>query len=74
MGELVLLSPIDRIGETAGVVWRYLHTSGPVPLTTLTRDLEVSRDLLMQALGWLARENKLEILETKRKKTVALKP
>lgn len=74
MGELVLLSPVQRIGETAGVVWRYLQASGPVPLTTLTRDLDVPRDLLMQALGWLAREDKLDILETKRKKTVALKP
>lgn len=74
MGELVLLSPVERIGETAGVVWRYLHASGPVPLTSLTRDLDVPRDLLMQALGWLAREDKLDILETKRKKTVALKP
>ncbi len=73
MGELALLSPVDRIGESAGVVWRYLHTSGPVPLTTLARDVDLSRDLLMQAIGWLAREDKLEIIETKRKKSIALK-
>ena len=73
MGELALLSPVDRIGEAAGVVWRYLHESGPVPFTALTRDVDLSRDLLMQAIGWLARENKLEIVESKRKKSIALK-
>lgn len=73
MGEMALLSPVERIGETAGVVWRYLHVSGPVPLTTLARDVDRPRDLLMQALGWLAREGKLDMIETKRKKSIALK-
>ena len=32
-----------------------------------------NRDVVMQAVGWLAREDKLEIGETKRGKTLALK-
>jgi hypothetical protein len=32
-----------------------------------------NRDVVMQAVGWLAREDKLEISETKRGKTLALR-
>jgi hypothetical protein len=63
-----------RIGEAAGVVWSYLHKKGKVPLTKLIDDVDLSRDLLMQAIGWLARENKLQFSETSRRKMVALRP
>jgi hypothetical protein len=48
-----------EIGEAAGVVWMYLHEHGETSQAKLIKDLELPRDLLMKALGWLAREDKL---------------
>jgi len=67
------LSALDQIGETAGLVWHYLHQNGPVSLTKLVKDVDAPRDVVMQALGWLAREDKLVIDESSRTKTVSLK-
>jgi hypothetical protein len=66
-------SPVLKIGETAGLVWQVLESKGPMNLNALIKNLDVSRDLLMQAIGWLAREDKLAITESKRKKLIALK-
>jgi hypothetical protein len=65
-------SPNDQIGETAGLVWHYLASKGKVNMTTLIRDLKAHRDLTMQAIGWLAREHKVVIVEEKKKKMIAL--
>ncbi|HXG08545.1 MAG TPA: winged helix-turn-helix domain-containing protein [Gemmataceae bacterium] len=67
------VSPVTRIGETAGVVWRYLDTAGKVPIRKMLADLDQPRDLLMQAIGWLAREDKIELTVVKRQNTIALK-
>lgn len=74
MGADSSVSPVDRIGETAGMIWHYLESSGAVGLSQLIEDLDVPRDLLMQAIGWLAREDKLILAEVKRRKTIELKP
>ncbi len=68
------LSPaVARIGEAAGVVWTYLSSHGPTSLTVLAHGVGVPRDLLLQALGWLARENKVEIADKGRGKIVSLR-
>lgn len=66
-------SPLHQIGETAGVIWKALSKNGPLSVTKLAEKTEVNRDLMMQALGWLAREDKIDISETKRGRTVSLK-
>jgi hypothetical protein len=66
-------SQVQQIGETAGAVWHALHENGPLTLAKLEKQLGVNRDLVMQAVGWLAREGKIEISESKRAKVVALK-
>jgi hypothetical protein len=65
-------SPVDQIGETAGKIWHALHKEGPLSVAKLVESIEVNRDLVMQAIGWLAREGKLVISETKRGRTLAL--
>lgn len=62
-----------RIGETAGMLWHYLHANGPTSVTGLARQLGLPRDLVMQAIGWLAREDKVDIAESGRAKTIGLK-
>lgn len=53
----------QKIGETAGIVWHYLNTRGRTPITKLVADVsfeaKVEKNIVYMALGWLARENKL---------------
>ncbi|MDX1948118.1 MAG: winged helix-turn-helix domain-containing protein [Pirellulaceae bacterium] len=63
---------IAQIGETAGAVWRSLDEHGPMSLAKLVERVGGNRDLIMQAVGWLAREGKVEIAETKRGRIVSL--
>ncbi|NIL98347.1 MAG: hypothetical protein GTO62_14760 [Planctomycetales bacterium] len=63
---------IEQIGETAGEIWHLLYESGPLPLTKVVKLADAPRDVVMQAVGWLAREGKLLIEEDGRKKIVGL--
>ncbi|MEX0677776.1 MAG: winged helix-turn-helix domain-containing protein [Pirellulales bacterium] len=67
-------SCVDQIGDTAGLIWQHIHESGPLTLTQLTKDIDAPRDVILQAIGWLAREDKLAIDEEGRnKKTLSLR-
>jgi len=39
----------------------------------LTKSIDAPRDVVMQAVGWLAREDKVWIEETKRVRTIGLR-
>jgi uncharacterized membrane protein len=62
-----------QIGETAGLVWHVLEKKGRMTLAHLAKDVEAPRDTVMQAVGWLAREGKIEIEESGRKRTITLR-
>ena len=68
MATLIQADPISAIGTCAGDVWRYLEQHGPMNITGLLRGLGASRDLVFQAIGWLAREGKVAIEGQGRKK------
>jgi hypothetical protein len=63
---------VHVIGETAGLVWRILHENGPLSLAKIVDSAGRNRDVVMQAIGWLAREDKVSIADTKRGKIVSL--
>lgn len=63
---------VESIGTVAGLVWQYLKTSGPVTLSKLARDIDAPRDIVMQGVGWLAREGKVCFHEGARSKRIAL--
>lgn len=65
-------TPVELIGETAGMIWRTLNESGPLSITKLVKSVDKPRDLVMQAVGWLAREDKIAITGEARSRTVAL--
>ncbi|NLF69825.1 MAG: winged helix-turn-helix domain-containing protein [Candidatus Anammoximicrobium sp.] len=67
------VSCLEQIGQTAGLVWRTLDEQGPQSLAKLTKSVESPRDLVMQAVGWLAREDKVWIEDTKRGRTIGLR-
>ena len=73
MATATINHDVQSIGEVSGTVWSYLHEEGPVTLSRLAREIDAPRDLVMQGVGWLAREGKVEFLEGNRSKTIALK-
>ncbi len=62
----------DGIGTVAGDVWSFLQETGLVTLSKLAREIDAPRDLVMQGVGWLAREGKIEFQEGPRSKLVSL--
>lgn len=66
-------SATQQIGETAGAVWHVLHENGPLSFAKLIERVEGNRDVVVLAIGWLAREGKVEIHESKRGRLVALR-
>ena len=63
----------EQVGVTAGKVWNMLNDSGPQTLAQLKKRLNGSGELVGFALGWLAREDKVEISPDKKSFKVALK-
>ena len=62
-----------QIGQTAGDVWRLLDGEGPTSITKIVKQIDAPRDVVMQAIGWLAREDKINIDEETRSKVVSLR-
>ena len=67
------MCPIAQIGETAGLVWHLLETRGSLTIAKLVKEIDAPRDTIMQALGWLAREEKIHIEEDARSRTISLR-
>jgi hypothetical protein len=63
----------DQLGVTAGQVWHILNDFGPQTLSELKKRVNGSGDLVGFALGWLAREDKIDISQQKKNFRVALK-
>lgn len=64
---------IAEIGETAGRVWRLLESDGPQTLGQVKKKLNAKSGLLEYALGWLAREDKIEFVPDKKTYRLQLK-
>ena len=52
---------IGEIAQTAGQVWNLLNENGETTLAQLKKKVNGSTDLVTQGIGWLAREDKLNI-------------
>ncbi len=63
----------SEVGETAGKVWHLLNDQGPLTLPQIRKKLNGSADLLNLAIGWLAREDKVEIQSEKKSLRIQLK-
>jgi len=64
---------IDSIGNTAGKVWKFLEEKGEANLNQLKKGVKADPNLILQAIGWLAREDKLLIEQKGRQITYGLK-
>lgn len=64
---------ISLIGTHAGAVWNVLHEKGGIDLTQLKKETKLTDKELVAAIGWLAREGKVQSEETKKgRKTVEI--
>jgi hypothetical protein len=61
------------VGEIAGKVWHLLNDEGPQTVAQIKKKLNGTGELVSLALGWLAREDKVEIQQEKKSYKVALK-
>lgn len=64
---------VVSIGETAGIAWSVLNKGGPMSMAKLVQAVGGPRDIVMQALGWLAREGKIQIEAEGRSRIVSLR-
>ncbi|MDZ4656273.1 MAG: winged helix-turn-helix domain-containing protein [Bythopirellula sp.] len=62
-----------QIGATAGAVWALLSDKGDATLATIKKEIDAPADLILAAVGWLAREEKLEFTTTGKNTKLALK-
>jgi hypothetical protein len=72
MGTGTVTYDVSSIGTVAGIVWEFLSAQGPVTLTRLTKEIDAPRDLIMQSIGWLAREGKVRFEDTPRSRVISL--
>jgi hypothetical protein len=63
----------QAIGEVAGQVWQALSDNGPQTVAALKKAVGVSDEIVLAAIGWLAREDKLEFETSGRSTTVSLR-
>lgn len=61
------------IGEMAGKVWAELSQNGSTTLAKLKTKLAADAFLLNAAIGWLAREGKIEVVKSANTLKISLK-
>jgi len=62
-----------QVGEAAGKVWHVLSSDGPQSLTQLKKKIKEPSEVVSFAVGWLAREDKIELSTEKKSYRVTLK-
>lgn len=70
-GEAKLLTS-ESIGEAAGIVWQCLSDDGPQSLAKLKKGVDAPADVVLAAIGWLAREGKLSFETNSKAVTISL--
>jgi hypothetical protein len=62
----------EKVIETAGKTWRYLGQNGQTNVSQLAKSLKEKDEVVYQALGWLAREDKIDYTIKNRRTFVSL--
>ncbi len=52
---------LNAIGETAGKIWNFLDQKGEATLSQIQKGTKGNPNMVLQGIGWLAREDKLEV-------------
>lgn len=67
------MTAITEIGAAAGKIWTYLEKNGASSVTKITTETGLGKNDVQRAIGWLAKEDKLEIELKGRIETLSLK-
>ena len=51
----------EKIGFSAGEIYNYLNVNGTTSFSKIKKDLDLKGNFADLGLGWLARENKVDI-------------
>ncbi len=62
----------DKVIEAAGKTWRFLGQNGEFNVAKLPQELQEKEPVIFQALGWLAREDKINYSTKNRRTFVSL--
>jgi Winged helix-turn-helix domain (DUF2582) len=62
-----------EIGHVAGEVWGVLSRNGGATLAALKKEIDAPGDVVVAAIGWLAREDKLEFSTSGRSVKLSLR-
>ena len=63
----------DEIGTVAGAVWQALNTKGGLTIAQLKKEVNGKPPIFDWAIGWLAREDKIVIVQERRSFRIRLK-
>lgn len=63
----------QAVGETAGKIWQSLSSDGPQTVAQLKKKVNGKGDYVNYALGWLAREDKIDLVQDKKTVRVQLR-
>ena len=63
----------DQIGETAGKIYEFLESNGKTRLTELEKKVTADKQTIKMAVGWLAREGKLDFEKVKKSTFLSLR-
>lgn len=63
----------DVIGDAAGKIWKYLDTNGEASVSKVTKETGLNKNDVQRAIGWLAKEDKLNFEINGRTETLSLK-
>ena len=63
----------EEIGVVAGAIWQSLDVNGEMTLAKLKKEVQGEGPLFDWAIGWLAREDKIDLARDKRTIRVWLK-
>jgi hypothetical protein len=63
----------EHIGHVAGDVWQLLDKDGGQSLPAIKKAIDAPGDIVLAAIGWLAREDKLNFSKSGRSLTVSLR-
>ena len=60
--EKLIIMEINNIGNNAGLIWNALNANGKMTETKLKKETALASADFFAALGWLAREGKLNVV------------
>ncbi|MFQ8626341.1 MAG: winged helix-turn-helix domain-containing protein [Candidatus Gastranaerophilaceae bacterium] len=63
----------DQIGYSAGQIYNYLNSNGESTFSKIKKELDLNGNFADLGLGWLAREDKVEISKKGASVSVRLK-